>query len=446
MKPKILIIDDNDDVAQALGVLFKLNRIDWQGASTPEQGLALLAKEPFDLIIQDMNFSRDMTSGEEGKRLFRDIRSKLPDIPIILITAWTDLESAVELVRSGASDYLAKPWDDDKLLVSVNNLLDLNELQSQRRESASKQSSSRRELEQKFDLCDTRFQSDAMLQLLQMACQVAPSSVPVLITGPNGSGKEKIAEVVQANSRCADGPFIKVNVGALPKDLMEAELFGAEAGSYTGISKRRLGRFERADGGTLFLDEIGNLPHDGQVKLLRVLETGEFERLGGSETIKVDVRIISATNTDLTEGIASGTFREDLFYRLNLIELKVPALRERPEDILQLAAWFGGSECRLDDEAKAVLRRYEWPGNVRELQNTIKRAMLLCQDSEIGVEHLGIDAPSPVPAHLPEVEAVDILQALKQSEGVISDAARILGLSRSAFYRRVKKFDIDLHE
>ena len=444
MNPKVLIIDDNDDVAQALGVLFKLNRIDWASANTPEDGLALLAKEPFDLIIQDMNFSRDMTSGEEGQRLFNDIRGLLPDIPIILITAWTDLESAVELVRSGAADYLAKPWDDDKLLISVNNLLDLNELQSQRRESASKHRTSRRDLEQNYDLCDIQFQSDAMLQLLSMATRVAPSNVPVLITGPNGSGKEKIAEIVQVNSRCADGPFIKVNVGALPSNLMEAELFGAEAGSYTGISKRRLGRFERADGGTLFLDEIGNLPHEGQVKLLRVLETGEFERIGGSETIKVDVRIISATNTDLTESIAAGDFREDLFYRLNVIELKVPALKDRREDILQLASWFGGSDCQLDDDAKKVLRQHDWPGNVRELQNTIKRATLLCQDSVINVDNLGIEAALPTPRPVPEVDADDIRRALQRSEGVISDAARILGLSRSAFYRRIKKFDIDL--
>jgi DNA-binding NtrC family response regulator len=444
MNPKVLIIDDNDDVAQALGILFKLNRIDSVGASTPEQGLDLLGKESFDLIIQDMNFSRDMTSGEEGIRLFSDIRSILPDIPIILITAWTDLESAVDLVRSGASDYLAKPWDDDKLLVSVNNLLDLNELQSQRRESASQRAISRRELEQNYNLCDTQFQSDSMLSLLGLATRVAASDVPVLITGPNGSGKEKIAEVVQANSRCADGPFIKVNVGALPSDLMEAELFGAEAGSYTGITKRRLGRFERADGGTLFLDEIGNLPAEGQVKLLRVLETGEFERIGGSETIKVDVRIISATNTNLSEGIADGNFREDLYYRLNVIELKVPALNERREDILRLAGWFCGDEYRLNDEAKSVLRHYDWPGNVRELHNTIKRAKLLAEGSEISAENLGLVVPEPTPRRSVEVEADDILRALKQSEGVVSDAARILGLSRSAFYRRVKKFNIDM--
>jgi DNA-binding NtrC family response regulator len=444
MNPKVLIIDDNDDVAQALGVLFKLNRIDSVGASTPEEGLALLGKESFDLIIQDMNFSRDMTSGEEGIRLFGDIRSLLPDIPIILITAWTDLESAVELVRSGASDYLAKPWDDDKLLISVNNLLDLSELQSQRRESASQRAISHRELEQNYNLCETQFQSDSMLNLLGLATRVAASDVPVLITGPNGSGKEKIAEVVQANSRCADGPFIKVNVGALPSDLMEAELFGAEAGSYTGITKQRLGRFERADGGTLFLDEIGNLPAEGQVKLLRVLETGEFERIGGSETIKVDVRIISATNTNLKDGLAEGSFREDLYYRLNVIELNVPALNERREDILQLAGWFSGSDYSLNDEAKNVLRQYDWPGNVRELHNTIKRAKLLAPDSELTAEHLGLVVSEPAPRRSVEVEADDILRALNQSEGVVSDAARILGLSRSAFYRRVKKFDIDL--
>jgi DNA-binding NtrC family response regulator len=444
MTPKILIIDDNDDVAQALGVLFKLNRLGWAGASTPEEGLALLAKEHFDLVIQDMNFSRDMTSGEEGRRLFSDIRNLLPDIPIILITAWTDLESAVDLVRSGASDYLAKPWDDDKLLVSVNNLLELNTLQSDQRESASKRSASRRELEENYDLCDTQFQSDAMLQLLRMATRVAPSSVPILITGPNGSGKEKIAEVIQANSRCAKGPFIKTNVGALPSNLMEAELFGAEAGSYTGIDKRHLGRFERADGGTLLLDEIGNLPPDGQIKLLRVLETGEFERLGGSKTIKVDVRVISATNTDLAVSIEAGEFREDLYYRLNGIELKVPALRDRREDILPLANWIGGSECQLDDDAKAVLRQYDWPGNVRELQNTIKRAMLLSQGTVIGVEALGIEASALSPTRVVDVDADDIVTALQQSEGVVSEAARILGLSRSAFYRRVKKFNIDL--
>ena len=442
MKPKILVIDDNDDVAQALGVLFKLNDIGWATANTPEKGLALLAKESFDLVVQDMNFSRDMTSGEEGKALFGEIRDLHPDMPIILITAWTDLESAVDLVRSGAADYLAKPWDDDKLLVSVNNLLELNELQAEQLESASKRSASRRELEENYNLCDIQFQSDAMLQLLRMATRVAPSNVPILITGPNGSGKEKIAEVIQANSRCADGPFIRVNVGALPSNLIEAELFGAEAGSYPGIEKQRLGRFERADGGTLLLDEIGNLTHEGQIKLLRVLETGEFERLGGNKTIKVDVRVISATNADLKENIESGNFREDLFYRLNGIELKVPALRDRREDILQLAMWIGGSECRLSDDAKIALRRYDWPGNVRELQNTIKRAMLLGEGGEIDAAALGIEQSAP--AQVPDVHADDIVRALQQSEGVISDAARMLGLSRSAFYRRVKKFNIDL--
>jgi DNA-binding NtrC family response regulator len=442
MKPKILIIDDNEDVAQALSVLFKLNDLDCVAANTPEQGLTLLANESIDLVIQDMNFSRDMTSGEEGKALFEMIRDRQPDMPIILITAWTDLESAIELVRSGAADYVAKPWDDEKLSVSVNNLLELNELQAERRESASKHSASRRELEENFDLCDVQFQSDAMLQLLHMATRVAPSNVPILITGPNGSGKEKIAEVIQANSRCADGPFIKVNVGALPSNLIEAELFGAEAGSYTGIEKRRLGRFERADGGTLLLDEIGNLTHEGQIKLLRVLETGEFERLGGNQTIEVDVRVISATNADLKEDIKSGRFREDLYYRLNGIELKVPALRDRCEDIVQLAMWLGGNECRFSEDARVALRQYDWPGNVRELQNTIKRAMLLCENGVIDTAALGIEQSAP--ARVPEVAADDIIVALQQSEGVVSDAARTLGLSRSAFYRRVKKFNIDL--
>ena len=259
MKAKILIIDDNRDIAHALKVLFTLNNIDCDCAYTPEEGLAMLQQESFDLVIQDMNFTADTTSGNEGLQLFNDIRQINQDIPIILITAWTQLETAVELVKSGAADYLAKPWDDDKLLVSVNNLIELNELQTQQRQRAKNKQQQHIELEQKYQLCNVQFRSEHMLHLLQMATQVAAADVPILITGPNGSGKEKIAEIVQANSACQSGPFIKLNVGALSNDLLEAELFGAEAGSYTGATKRRIGRFELAHGGTLFMDEIGNL-------------------------------------------------------------------------------------------------------------------------------------------------------------------------------------------
>ena len=443
MKANILIIDDNKDIAHALQVLFTLNNLQCDLAYSPEEGLSLLKQQDFDLVIQDMNFTADTTSGEEGMQLFNDIRQINPDIPIILITAWTHLETAVDLVKSGAADYLAKPWDDDKLLVTVNNLIELNELQGQHRQRAKRKQNQQLQLEQEYDLCAMQFRSDAMLQLLQMATQVAAADVAILITGPNGSGKEKIAEVVQANSSCKDGPFIKVNLGALSQDLLEAELFGAEAGSYTGANKTRIGRFERAHGGTLFLDEIGNLSMQGQAKLLRVLETGEFERIGGSKSIKVSVRIISATNTDIPQAIIDGHFREDLYYRLNVINLKLAPLNERKEDIFPLVDTLLEGQYQLSAPSRDLLLAHDWPGNIRELLNTIKRAQLLCNDGMITEQHLGIEiknTPKLTPKE--DVTEQDVINTIKSSGGVISDAAKALGLSRSALYRRMKKFNI----
>ncbi|MBU3005479.1 sigma-54-dependent transcriptional regulator [Paraglaciecola arctica] len=443
MKANILIIDDNQDIVQALQVLFTINNMQCGLAYSPQDGLAMLQQHHFDLIIQDMNFTADTTSGEEGMQLFNDIRQINPDIPIILITAWTHLETAVELVKSGAADYLAKPWNDDKLLITVNNLLELNELQDQQRQSAKRKQNQQIQLEQQYNLCGMQFRSDAMLQLLQMATQVAAADVPILITGPNGSGKEKIAEVVQANSSCKNGPFIKVNVGALSQDLLEAELFGAEAGSYTGANKTRIGRFERANGGTLFLDEIGNLSIQGQAKLLRVLETGEFERIGGSQSIKVSVRIISATNTDIPKAIQNGSFREDLYYRLNVINLKLAPLNERKEDIFPLVDTLLQGDYQLSSASREMLLIHDWPGNIRELLNTIKRAQLLCVDGIITEQHLGIELIKTNKLSPKEdVTEQDVVTAIRSSSGVISDAAKSLGLSRSAFYRRMKKFDI----
>ncbi|WP_299082321.1 sigma-54 dependent transcriptional regulator [uncultured Paraglaciecola sp.] len=443
MKANLLVIDDNKDIAHALQVLFTLNNLQCELAYSPQEGLALLQKQTFDLVIQDMNFTADTTSGEEGMQLFNDIRQLSPDMPIILITAWTHLETAVELVKSGAADYLAKPWNDDKLLVTINNLLELNELQQQQWKSAKRKQSQQLQLEQKYDLCNTQFRSDSMLQLLQMATQVAAADVPILITGPNGSGKEKIAEVVQANSSCKLGPFVKVNVGALSQDLLEAELFGAEAGSYTGANKTRIGRFERAHNGTLFLDEIGNLSMQGQAKLLRVLETGEFERIGGNQSIKVSVRIISATNTDIPQAIVDGTFREDLYYRLNVINLQIAPLHQRKEDILPLVDTLLQGKHQLSAESRELLLVHDWPGNVRELLNTIKRAQLLCQDGIITEQHLGIELKTNTSiAPKEDVTEIEVIDAIKAAGGVISDAAKNLGLSRSALYRRMKKFNI----
>ena len=439
----VLIIDDNDGVRNALEVLFSIHDVHPLTASSPREGLALLATEPVDLVIQDMNFTEDTTSGDEGIALFRSIRDEHADMPVILLTAWSNLETAVDLVKAGAADYLSKPWDDAKLLTTARNLLQLSAAQRENREYAETRDKARAALAEKFDLCGIIYKSDAMHHVVTAATQVAHADVPVLITGPNGAGKEKLADIVQANSACSTGPFIKVNVGALPADLLEAELFGAEQGAFTGAIKKRLGRFEAADGGTLFLDEIATLSHEGQAKLLRVLQTGEFERLGSSTTRKVNVRVISATNADLKHAIRDGVFREDLFYRLNVIELAVPPLAERSEDVLLLADFFLDADHSLSAAAKRALRTYAWPGNVRELQNSIRRACLLAPQSQIDASILGLEPGGELP-NQPDESAVRA--ALDGSNGVIAKAARELGISRQALYRRMQKYGIEALE
>jgi len=444
MSSRILVIDDNPDITKALSVMLNLENIDCDVAHSPQEGIEKLSRERFNLVIQDMNFSQDMTSGREGVALFHQIREIDSDIPVIIITAWTHVESAVELVKSGAADYIGKPWDEDKLLVTIKNLLELDELREAQAKVVQERKKNEDQLSKNFELCGIRYRSDKMSRLLQMTTQVAHSDVPILITGPNGAGKEKIAEIIQANSACKNGPFVKVNVGALSKDLLEAELFGAEAGSYTGINKRRIGRFEAADGGTLFLDEIGNLSHDGQIKLLRVLQSGEFERVGSNETLTVDVRVVSATNSDLTEAIERGDFREDLFYRLNVIELKVPSLKERKDDIPALINLFLTEEYKITEETLTLLKSYDWPGNVRELQNAIKRAMLLAVDKNITIEQF--DLPIKLEkekGQLSEVTKEKIIAVLEENNHNIMESAKHLGISRSALYRRLKKYDID---
>jgi DNA-binding NtrC family response regulator len=441
---KVLVIDDNHAIGEALGILFGLHGIDTLTALSPESGLAVLAQQSVDIVIQDMNFSSDTTSGREGVALFGEIRRRHPDLPIILLTGWTHLEDAVELVKAGAADYLAKPWDDAKLVVTVKNLMALGALQRQQRREAEERRAARKRLEQRFDLCGIVYESPAMQQLVGIATQVAHSDVPVVITGPNGAGKEKIADIIHANSACKDGACIKVNMGALPAELIESELFGAEAGAFTGAQKARAGRFEAADGGTLFLDEIANLPLAGQVKLLRVLQTGEFERLGSSQTRRVKVRIITATNSDLHAAIAAGRFREDLYYRLNVIELHVPALAERREDILPLARAFLGADHRLSPEAERALLDHAWSGNVRELQNCMRRAALLAEGATVDTAALSLPASrlAPVTAANTEPSRGDIEAVLTRHNGVIAAAAQELGLSRQALYRRMEKFGI----
>jgi len=442
---RILVIDDNNGIAIALDVLFSLHEIETIHADSPKQGLLFLQTRKIDLVIQDMNFTEDTTSGEEGVGLFKQIHQSNPDLPVILLTAWGSIETAVDLVRLGASDYLTKPWDDSKLVASVKNLIELGQLRVQTNSMLSQKTKQHQSLSETFDLCGTVFSSESMLQTLTMATQIAHADISVLITGPNGSGKEKIAETIQANSSVKNQSFVRVNIGALPSELLEAELFGAEVGAFTGAQKKRIGRFEAADGGTLFLDEIGNLPLSGQVKLLRVLQTGEFERLGSSKTRKVKVRVISATNANLIEEIKLGNFREDLYYRLNVIEIKVASLAKRKDDILPLALFFMPSDTTLSNDAEMALQAHDWPGNVRELENVMKRASLLAKDKRITCESLGLPESLNTTIEIRvtnEPDKQSLIDALQNNKNNISQTAKLLGLSRQSLYRRMDKFAI----
>ncbi|MBL0217106.1 MAG: sigma-54-dependent Fis family transcriptional regulator [Myxococcales bacterium] len=463
---KVLIVDDQRAICTALEVLFELHDIETLTAHSPAEVLDLISSEDVGVVVQDMNFTANRTTGEEGVALFRAIRALDADLPVLLMTAWTSLETVVTLIKEGAADYVAKPWDDQKLVTTVKNLLRLRELGHENTRLRARSRRARQSLAVRYDLCGLVYSSEAMHAVVTLAVSVAPSEAPILITGPNGAGKEKLAEIVQANSRRKDRPFVKVNAGGLPDELLEAELFGAEAGAFTGATKPRIGRFEAAHGGTLFLDEIGNLSMVGQQKLLRVLQTGEFERLGSSATRKVDVRIISATNVDLPRAIAAGTFREDLYFRLNVIELRVPPLADRPDEIVALAERFvsgfateGNAPPALSPAAREALLAYEWPGNVRELQNRIQRATLVCTGGTIQPEDLGLagttataTATAPVrraeaPAQPESTEELGpehaaIKDALLRASGVVSKAAADLGMSRQALYRRMERLDI----
>jgi DNA-binding NtrC family response regulator len=437
----VLIIDDNPSIATALDVLLSLHDIETMHAASPEKGLATLDRAPVDLVIQDMNFAADTTGGEEGRALFRQIRERHPGLPVILLTAWTHLDMAVELIKAGAADYVAKPWSDERLVTTVRNLVELGEANRALAEREQRDARGRRKLQEQFDTRGMVWRDAATQRVLELACQVARADVPVLITGPNGSGKERVAEIIQGNSSVREGPFVTLNCGAIPADLIEAELFGAEAGAYTGAAKARAGKFEAADGGTLFLDEIGNLPAAGQVKLLRVLETGRFQRLGSNEEKQVRVRVISATNADLTAMIRAGTFRQDLYYRLNVIELELPPLARRPDDVIPLAEHFIGEGKHLDATAARALQRHAWPGNVRELKNVMQRASLLSHGPAITAADLGLPAAPAVEAE-PPVDRQAIEEALARSNGVVAQAAAELGLSRQALYRRMERLGI----
>lgn len=442
---KILLVDDNVAVLEALSLLLEIHGYHVVTATTPKEALQVVNYQSVSLVIQDMNFSADTTSGDEGRALFNALRALNPLLPIVLITAWTELEQAVELVKAGAADYIPKPWDDTKLVTTVNNLIALGHANTQN-QALQQQANVSLNARQAAEQVGLIYESGAMQRVVDMSLQVAKSDVPVLITGPNGSGKEKIAELIQQHSPLHHAPFIKVNAGALPQELIEAELFGAEAGAFTSANKSRIGRFEAANGGTLFLDEIGNLPLSGQVKLLRVLQTGEFEKLGSVKTQHTNVRIISATNSDLVAGIAEGTFREDLFYRLNVIEISVPSLSQRGNDVLALVNHFlPGRELSLT--AQQAIMQHAWPGNVRELENACRRVSILHPNGVLDADAFGLAANTGL-GHAPrgvitEPNQAEIEAALVDYNGVIAKVAKHFGLSRQALYRRLDKYAID---
>jgi DNA-binding NtrC family response regulator len=452
---KILVVDDQEGVREALQLLFTVHDLPALTARSREEVLNLVTTDDIGVVLQDMNFSELSTSGQEGAGLFRAIKALDPDLPVVLMTAWTSLEAAVALIKEGAADYIAKPWDDEKLVRTVTNLLRLRSAEQENTRLLAQTSRARQALLQGHDLCGLVYRSAEMHDVVSLAVHIAPSEAAVLISGPTGAGKEKLAEIIHANSRRKDRPFVKVNAGGLPDELLQAELFGAEPGAYTGSTKLRIGRFEAADGGTLFLDELGNLSASGQMKLLRVLQTGEFERLGSSTTREVDVRILSATNADLRKEIAAGRFREDLFFRLNVIELKLPPLSERPDDIAPLAETFlaqhatASASLRLAENVGHALAQYDWPGNVRELQNRIHRAALVCKDGIVRVQDLalpsaGEEQPAPSAPRAADPERGDIEAALVQASGVVAKAAARLGMSRQALYRRMERVGIVL--
>src|SRR3954454_6143127 len=448
--PRVLIADDQPDVVEALRLFLKAEGFISESASSPSAVLRAVEGNSFDALILDLNYSRDTTSGEEGLDLLDQIHSYDDTMPMIVMTAWGTIDLAVEAMRRGARDFVLKPWDNMRLLATLRTQVDLGR---------ALRHGQRLELENRI-LRDDRYpdfiaQSAAMRPVLEMIDRVGPSDANVLITGENGTGKGVVARALHAVSRRAHKPMISVNIGGLSESLFESELFGHVRGAFTDAKSDRVGRFELADGGTLFLDEIANMPSTQQAKLLRVLETGEFERVGSSQTRKADVRLISATNAKLREEIASGRFREDLLFRMNTVEICLPPLRERREDVPRLAGHFLGQHATryrkslggIEESAIKALLAYEWPGNVRELDHTIERAVLMAAGRMLTAKDLALrgnadEQPRHEDLSLEDVEYILVKKALKRYEGDVSRAAQALGLSRSALYRRLQRFGL----
>jgi len=448
--PKVLIADDQPDVLEALRLLLKSEGFQIETATSPTQILSAIEAKDFDVVLIDLNYTRDTTSGQEGLDLLSQIQVMDSALPVVVMTAWGSVDLAVEAMRRGARDFVQKPWENERLISILRTQIELGQALRKGQRLEAENQLLRNESRLKLIA-----ESSSMQPVLQVIARVGPSDANVLITGENGTGKGVVASVLHSISHRASKPLVTVNVGGLSEGVFESELFGHIKGAYTDAKTDRVGRFELADEGTLFLDEIANISLPQQAKLLRVLETGEFERVGSSKTRKVNVRIISATNADLHAEVASGRFRQDLLFRLNTVEIRLPALRDRREDIPLLAIHFlkqNASRYRklvtdFDSVAMRALCEHQWPGNVRELDHAIERAVLMAQGTIVKASDLGLyqSAESSMRMEdmsLEEVECYLIKKTLARFDGNVSKAAEALGLSRSALYRRLEKFGL----
>jgi DNA-binding NtrC family response regulator len=444
---RVLIADDQRDVLEALRLLLKGEGLDCETASSPAGVLAALEARDYDAALIDLNYTRDTTSGHEGLDLLARIRDLDGNLPVLVMTAWGTVDLAVEAMRRGARDFVQKPWDNTRLLTTLRTQIALGRALRQGQRLEAENRLLRQESEPSMIAT-----SPAMAPVLEVIARVGPSDANVLIEGENGSGKGVVARALHAVSKRSSKPFVTLNAGGISEGVFESELFGHVRGAFTDARADRVGRFELAEGGTLFLDEIGNVPPAQQGKLLRVLETGEFERVGSSRTVRADVRILSATNADLHAAISAGRFRQDLLFRLNTIEIRVPPLRERREDIPLLARQFLDVHARrygkrfagFESAALEMLMAHAWPGNVRELDHAIERAVLMTPSDRIRTSDLGLrrggESPRLDELSLEEVESLLVRKAMDRFGGNVSQAARALGLSRSALYRRLEKY------
>lgn len=449
IKARILVADDQSDLGEALRFLFKSEGWRTELAQSPDSALDLVSRTEFDLVFADLNYTRDTTGGTEGLELLARLQQLDPQLPVVVMTAWANVDVAVEAMRRGARDFVQKPWDNARVLAIARNQIALRRALRQGDRLAAAERARR------GGGPSLVAGSAAMRPVMELIQRVGPSDATVLITGENGTGKGVVAEALHAASPRFGGPFVSVNMGGLSETLFESELFGHVKGAFTDARADRVGRFEMAEGGTLFLDEIANMPLPQQAKLLRVLETRSFERLGSSRTQLADVRLVAATNADLRAEVAAGRFRQDLLFRLNTIEIRLPSLRERLDDVEPLALHslerlrlrYRKDIAGFEPAAVAAMKSHSWPGNVRELFHAVERGVLMADGPRIRAADLGLftvrEAAKPLEEmSIEEVERFLIRQTLARCDGNAMRAAEQLGLSRSAFYRRLEKYGL----